>query len=88
MLGGEKEFLAENHVCRFYRDRLTEDLNAWADGWGLTTVRCLIAEQKKDASDLEYILAEDGAVLYASKVLEEVVVQIDALALSRGLKRR
>jgi len=77
----------ENAVCTFYMNKTTLDVDGWARRWGLP-IRCLIAVQEADEEDIDYVLIEGGEIVYSSKSLEQLAVHIDAVAISRGMKRK
>jgi hypothetical protein len=76
----------ENPACTFYTNGTTRDVDGWARRWGLP-IRCLVAVQKANKKDIDYVLIEGGEIVYSSKFLEQLAVHIDADAISRGLKR-
>jgi hypothetical protein len=76
----------ENAACAFYANDTIRNVDGWARRWGLS-IRCLIAVQKADEEDIDYVLIEGGESIYSSKSLEQLAVHIDALAISRGLER-
>jgi hypothetical protein len=80
----ESTKIAENEVCNFYVDSFTEGADQWAKKWGLGGIKCLVAEQKSDPNDKEYVLIQDNEFVYSSKSYESIAVHIDTIALSQG----
>lgn len=79
--------VGDNNVCEFYQNSWTDGAENWAKGWGLKEIRCMIAVQKKNPDDKDYILIDGNEIIYATKQYEALGVHIDIVALSRGLKR-
>ena len=77
----------ENATCTFYTNQATSGVDEWARGWGLA-IRCLIAVQKKDEEDIDYLLIEDGEAIHSDKSFEGMAARIDMIAVTRGLRRK
>jgi len=78
--------VGENDQCLFYVNSWTKGVEDWAVSWGLV-IKCLISVQNKDPEDKDYILMENGEVIYSDKKIEGLGVHIDMIALSRGKKK-
>lgn len=79
--------ISGNDKCEFYQNSWTKGADQWANEWGLKNLHCLLAIQKSDPNDQEYILVYKGEVVYVSKQYDAIGAHIDIIALSEGKKR-
>ena len=71
--------VAQNDKVTFWKDDLTESAEEYAKELNVSVI-CFIAQQKySDVS--EYILVEDGKVIYSSQQYEAIGLRIDILGL-------
>jgi len=76
--------IAENDVCIFYVNTWTKGAETWAEKWGFNDIKCLLAEQKSDPEDKEYVLVQNDEFIYVSKKYEDLVAHIDMIAIEDG----
>jgi len=80
--------VTENEVCNFYSNSFTKNAEAYAKSHGLDGITCLIAEQKNDTSDREYVLIENDEYVCFSHNYEAMGEYVDTVALIRGKKKK
>ena len=87
MLNEKDKVIAENDKCQFAVNSWTEGAESYAvQTWDMK-LRCLLAIQKSDPLDRDYILLVDNEVVYSCKSYEALGAHIDMLALSDGKKK-
>lgn len=79
--------VAENEVCTFYSNSMTKGVIDWAKQWGINDIVCLIAAQKKNPQDKEYVLIRNNEFIYANTKYEAIGVHIDVIGMSEGKTR-
>jgi hypothetical protein len=87
MFNEKDKIIAENDKCQFAVNSWTEGAESYAVHTWDIKLRCLLAIQKSDPLDREYILIINNEVIYASKSYEALGAHIDMLALSEGKKK-
>ncbi len=71
--------VAQNDKATFWKNDLTESAEKYAKKLNVSVI-CFIAQQK-DSDVREYILIEDGKVIYLSQQYEAIGLRIDILGL-------
>ena len=82
LLDNEQIKMFENEVCEFYKTSATLGIEDWARQKGVNSVRCFLAIQKKN-NDKDYVLLQNGMVIFAEKTIESMGVHIDIMALAK-----
>ena len=77
----------ETDKCFFYSNSWTQGINKWAKEWGFKRMICLLAVQKSNPKDKDYVLIRDNEIIYEDKNYESLATHIDMIATSEGKKR-
>jgi len=87
MFNEKDKVVAENDKCQFAVNSWTEGAEKYAVHTWDIKLRCLLAIQKSNPSERDYILLVNNEVVYSSKSYEGIGAHIDMLALSEGKKK-
>lgn len=79
--------IGENDICEFYQNSWTDGAENYAKQYGIKTIHCALAVQKSDPEDKDYVLIENGQVIFHSKSFESIGAHIDMEALGRGFTK-
>ncbi len=73
------KLVAQNNKVTFWTNDWTDSAEKYAKQLNVQ-VKCLVAEQKGDGVR-EYILVEDGKIIYSNQQYEAIGIRIDILGL-------